>query len=407
MTRFAALALCAVLPLSAAAKDLGARAQREDFETLWRAIERSYLFVDGQREAWRQAHGAMRERAAQARTRGEFVAALEAALAELHDDHVSLSEESPHAPRRIPSETDLWPRWKGGRAVIEAVRAAGDADVAAVVPGDVVARIDGTPVEEAVRERLGESANDAARGWALRHALAGPRRGALVLELDGPRGRHGARIERREPATAGRAPLVTHRVGEARDVGYVRLRNAPADRQLLVQLDAALTQLRDTRALLLDLREWDGPDQRATTAACLARFAAAGTPWQQRAARGAKPVTDTVPNGPAPYRAPVVVLVDRWTEGEAEALAAGLREAAHARLVGTPMAGMRGDLAEVKLPHSGIRMRFPAQRALLLDGTPRERLQPALEVDLAAPSGGPGDPILYQALKLVERSGPR
>jgi hypothetical protein len=37
-----------------------------------------------------------------------------------------------------------------------------------------------------------------------------------------------------------------------------------------------------------------------------------------------------------------------------------------------------------------------------VDGTPREALRPSVEVDLAAPSGGPGDPILYQALKLLE-----
>ena len=40
---------------------------------------------------------------------------------------------------------------------------------------------------------------------------------------------------------------------------------------------------------------------------------------------------------------------------------------------------------------------------LHVDGTPRESLRPAIEIDLAAPVGGPGDPILYQALKLFER----
>jgi len=29
--------------------------------------------------------------------------------------------------------------------------------------------------------------------------------------------------------------------------------------------------------------------------------------------------------------------------------------------------------------------------------------RPHVSVDLSAPSGGPGDPILYQALKLLER----
>jgi hypothetical protein len=30
-------------------------------------------------------------------------------------------------------------------------------------------------------------------------------------------------------------------------------------------------------------------------------------------------------------------------------------------------------------------------------------LRPQVRIDLASPDGGPGDPILYQALKLLER----
>jgi carboxyl-terminal processing protease len=99
----------------------------------------------------------------------------------------------------------------------------------------------------------------------------------------------------------------------------------------------------------------------------------------------------------------MVVLVDRWTAGEGEALAAGLQSVAKARLVGTRMAGLRGELREVVLPHSGITVRFPAERTFTPDGTPREQVKPDVEIDLASPSGGPGDPILYQALKLLAR----
>jgi hypothetical protein len=76
---------------------------------------------------------------------------------------------------------------------------------------------------------------------------------------------------------------------------------------------------------------------------------------------------------------------------------------ANARLVGTRMAGLRGELREARLPHSGIVVRYPGEKVFHVDGTPRERLRPHVPVDLAAPNGGPGDPILYQALKLLEK----
>ncbi|MBZ0251337.1 MAG: hypothetical protein K8F93_16905, partial [Burkholderiales bacterium] len=57
---------------------------------------------------------------------------------------------------------------------------------------------------------------------------------------------------------------------------------------------------------------------------------------------------------------------------------------------------------ELRLPASGIVLRYPALRVFHANGTPREVVRPAVPVDIVAPSGGPGDPILYQALKLLE-----
>jgi carboxyl-terminal processing protease len=169
-----------------------------------------------------------------------------------------------------------------------------------------------------------------------------------------------------------------------------------------------MNYLRDTRAMILDLRDMAGPFDdaaraRATTLVILGRFARRTLPWQSRESRTGERHVDSVDPLPQAYAAPLVVLVDRWTAGEGEALAAGLQAVAGARLAGTRMAGLRGELREVKLQHAGIAVRFPAEKSFHPDGTPRESLRPAILVDLAAPQGGPGDPILYQALKLLEK----
>jgi len=74
---------------------------------------------------------------------------------------------------------------------------------------------------------------------------------------------------------------------------------------------------------------------------------------------------------------------------------------ARANLLSLPYA-VRGDARALRLPASGIVLRFPATRVLHPNGTPRESVRPAVAVDIVSPSGGPGDPILYQALKLLE-----
>ena len=397
-------ALLLVAAAAAAQALPSARQRGADFDAMRRAIERGYAYPDEAGGAWKRARAGWRARAVHARTRDEFLAALEGMLDTLHDDHVSLSERSGGASaRRPPSQADLWARWRQGEAVIDAVRTFGDADVAGVVPGQVLARIDGVDADEAVRRMVGESAPPAARDWALRRLLAGPAEGVLRLEVRDARGLHALAVEHARTATSNGAPILARRIGERRDLGYLRLKRADEDARFVEHFDEALAYLHRTRALIIDLRETSGPASRSVVAALLARFAPAGTPWQRRAPRKAAATTDVVPQGPLRRAGPLVVLVDHWTAGEAEAFAAGLRAAAGARLIGTPMAGLRGELREVRLPHSRVVVRFPAEKVSLPDGTPRESLQPDIAVDLAAPKGGPGDPILYQALKFLER----
>jgi carboxyl-terminal processing protease len=387
----------------------GARAAKprtpsSDFDTLWESIDAGYAYFDAaSRARWRAARERLRVPGARSATPTALAGVIETALAELRDDHVTLAGAAARG-RRIPYELDIWPRWNAGAATIEAVRTFGDADVAGLHAGQSITRIQDVPIERAVHEKLGgKSPSVADIEWALRRLVAGPRNGMQMLEVRDAGNTSRVEVERaaaRPPATP---PLTERRIGERRDLAYIRVRLGAGER-VLPLFEGALVRLARTRALILDLRECAGPGERATTLAILSRFTRAPSPWQLRGAPGKPNVADVVqPSGNA-YAAPVVVLVDRWTAGEGEALAAGLAAVAKARIVGTPMAGLRGELREVTLPASGLVVRYPAERTFTVDGQPREAMPPSVPVDLAAPSGGPGDPILYQALKLFDRA---
>ena len=289
--------------------------------------------------------------------------------------------------------------------MVTAVRASSVADVAGLHPGQQVVSVQGVAVERVVREKLGPAwAEGAARDWALRRVLAGPRSGAYYVGVrEGDGAPKQLEVGRTEEANGNAAPLLARKVGEDRDIAYLRLKDNLGDAGVVMHFDAALQQMRDTRAMILDLRSTQSGGSEDVVRAILGRFVDVESPWRARDSAGVPRTVDRVaPRGPFAYRAPLVVLVDRWTAAEGEALAAGLRDAASATLVGTAMAGLRGVRREVRLPHSGITIAFPAERALQVNGAPRESLRPDIEVDLAHPSGGPGDPILYQGLKLAE-----
>ena len=377
-------ALLVALPLAAA--ELGERERLEDFDAMWRAVDTGYAFFDAGRAAWRQARADWRPRAARAKSREEFAAALAGALDTLRDDAVVLVADG-HPAVRLPYDIDVWPRWEAGAARVEAVRVFSDADVAGVRPGQSLTQAGDVAVQRAVRERLGRAPRDATEAeWALRRILA--------------------ERNHRPPRPPASPALSAHRIGEQRDLGYLRIRIGVPEPRFEEKLDAALGELAGTRAIIVDLRDNAGPGSREMTRALLARFARAETPWQLRGAASDKRTADVVSPAPMAYTAPVVVLVDRWTAGEGEALAAGLVAVAHAEVIGTRTAGLRSESREVPLPHGGFAVAFPAERAFRPDGTPRRELVPDIAIDLAAPKGGPGDPILYQALKRLASSAP-
>jgi len=376
---FAAFAVA--LPLAAA--ELTQRERLEDFDAMWRAIDAGYAFFDAGRAPWRQVRATWRPRAARAKSRDEFAAALRGALETLRDDAVVLAADGLLAPR-LPYDIDVWPRWDAGGARIEAVRVFSDADVAGVRPGQALTQAGDVAVQRAVRERLGRAPRDAAEAeWALRRILA--------------------ERNHRAPRPPALPTLSAHRIGEERDLGYLRIRIGIPEPRFEERLDGALEQVAGTRAIIVDLRDNTGPGSREMTRAVLARFVRGETPWQLRGAAGAKRTPDLVQPAGVPYTGPVVVLVDRWTAGEGEALAAGLVAVAHAEIIGTRTAGLRSESRETRLPHSGFTLTFPAQRSFRPDGAPRRELVPDIAIDLAAPKGGPGDPILYQALKRLAK----
>lgn len=380
-----AAALCAcALVLATPARAQATSAERlRDFDTMWRAIDTGYPF-DGGHDAWRRARETWRPRAANAGSHEQLVAALRGALETLRDDAVSIDGDGV-AAARIPYAIDIWPRWSGGEVVIEAVRVFSDADVAGMRPGQRLTQVGDVPTDRAIRERLGGRPRNAAEAeWALRRVFA----------------ERNPRVPR-PPA----APLLSaHRIGEERDLGYLRLRLGITEPRFEEKLDTALDQLADTRALIVDLRDNTAPVPRSLTRAVLARFARREMPWQLHATANGKRVPDVIAPAGVVYSAPVAVLVDRWTAGEGEALAQGLKTIAGAQLIGTRTAGLRAATAQVLLPASGLTVTYPTERTFDPDGRPRGELVPDIAIDLAAPKGGPGDPILYQALTRLRAS---
>lgn len=398
----------AVPAQTARAGELSAAAYLEDFDAAWTFVRDTYAYFDQKQTDWERVRVLYRGRAAGVQSRREFVAVLEEVMEELYDPHAHLGVNTPSSPRLSPSGTDLWAEWQDGRAILTEVRAGSEAEGAGLRRGVEILSIHGQSVREVVRERLPRSlrASDPAAGdWALRAALAG--RHDAPVRIGVRAGNHEEMFEFRPGLTHRPGAPLSAKVLEG-DIGYVRIHDALGDTALISAWDAALTDLRSTRALVLDLRDTPSGGNTTVARALLGRLVSEERPYQRHELSAEERrygvrriwIEQVAPRGPFHYDRPVAVLVGRWTGSMGEGITIGLDAMERARIIGTAMAGLLGATYGTTLPHTGFLVHVPAERLYHVRGTPRETFAPSVSVQSAGPAT---DAALTAALQLLRR----
>ena len=384
----------------AASERLPPDAYAEDFDAAWTFIRDTYVYFDPEAVDWEQVRVVLRPRLAEVGDHAEFVGLLEELVEHLCDHHAHLGVNTASSPRLVPSGADVWAAHGSDKAVITDVRAGSAAEMSGLRPGMQIVSIGGLPVAAAVDDRLPQSVardHPTARDWALRTLLTGRRGTSVSVEVETETGSLSATFE---PGQWSRpeAPLTAkHLDGE---IGYVRLHDSLGRDALIAAWDAALARFKETRGLVLDLRDTPGGGDTAVARPLMGRLVASAEPYQ-RHERGSQTWTEEVkPRGPFTYDKPMAVLVGRWTGSMGEGVAIALDGMGRADVLGSPMAGLRGAIETLDLKHTKIPVRVPAERLYHVDGTPRETFVPPFPVE-----AGPGDAVLDAALKrLLNRS---
>jgi carboxyl-terminal processing protease len=165
-------------------------------------------------------------------------------------------------------------------------------------------------------------------------------------------------------------------------IGYIKI-NDLISQEIVAQFDTALEHMKESRGLILDLRDIPRGGNTDVAEPILSRFVEQKMGYQLvvplREAAYVKPVA---PAGTWTYKKPIVVLVNRWTGSMGEGMAIGLDAMKRATIVGTRMAGLNGGIFNMQLPNTKIGITYPGERLNHLNGTPREDFVPPLLVNL-------------------------
>ncbi|HEV2801674.1 MAG TPA: S41 family peptidase [Pyrinomonadaceae bacterium] len=386
--------LCSFVEVAAASQTNFTRQQyEEDFDYLWQAISDEYAYFDQKQTDWNRVREIYRPRINAVKTRNDFVELLEAVLEELYDFHTHLNTNTASSPRLVPSGTDLWAEWIKGEALITEVRPGSSAERAGLRIGMQVVSINGIAVDEAVGRRVGKSlraSDEAAKNWALKTLLAGRRNEKRSIGVISSGERKVLSIDD-QPASASveTKSLLEHRRIE-KNVGYIRVNNSLGDAALIKQFDLALAALKDTRGLILDLRDTPSGGNTTVARGLMGRFIRRDMPYQKHSLPteerryGAKRswIEIVSPRGEFTYTAPVVVLVNHWTGSMGEGITIGMDGMRRATIVGTEMARLVGATSGIRLPNTGIGVTFPTEKLFHINGNPRENFVPPVRINL-------------------------
>jgi carboxyl-terminal processing protease len=254
-----------------------------------------------------------------------------------------------------------------------------------------VKSVDGRPIVDAVRERLGKSLRGrdvVADNWALLLLLSGNRQEKRKIEVINGDNKS-VLITVETQTLQEKKSLIEYKLLD-QNIGYIKINNSLGDIDLIGQFDLALDSLKNTKGLLLDLRDTPSGGNTTVARGIMGRFVSRDMPYQKHSLPSEERLYGTKrswvelvsPRGRFMYKAPIIILVNHWTGSMGEGIAIGLDGMKRATVVGTEMARLLGATSHIKLPNTGIGVNFPSEKLFHINDTPREKYIPRIYVDL-------------------------
>lgn len=381
-----------------------------DLEAMRDAVKRSMAYPLGGGVLVDSVFDALRPQAEAAQTESDHLRVLEAFVYDLGDHHAHISTNDAKSPRLVPTGATVWVEWRKGELVVTEVRDHLHASMTSVADGEttklfvlregmVIEKIKGTPAAEALKPPPHlPQLTDAMMGFAGRVALAGTREKPVMVSVRAGDGRL-VDMPLLPAGDGGAGDLATLKFPQ-RDVAVIRLNNSIGNPDMSPVFDQLMKQAKGVKSIILDLRDTPSGGDSSVAKPLMAWFVDA-TRGYQKHERDGKSWVEQVTGRPDRFTGKLVVLVDHWTGSMGEGAAIGLRAAAGAKLVGTPMAGLRGAIESFDVPCRGVSLRIPVERLYEVGGGPRELAMPDVLVTEEELAAG-GDVMLAKALLLAQ-----
>ena len=343
------------------------------------------------------------------RTEAQTVLFFEYLLDEFYDSHLILNANTRSSYRL---NSPLYVSLRDGRPLVTNVWQTRLSGLDTEILGAEVLALNGTPFAAAIDSfptHCSDKRAPPVREWIANKIVAGryDRPRVLTLRLTSGETTELDIDQLKMAETTGRLASAV-----VDGVGIITVHNTLGDNELIGDFDRALDSLMNTRGLILDLRNTVDGGNTYVARGIMGRFVDGAKPYQKHALveryDGGPPVRRSWVEYVSPrgkrYAHPLVVLVGRWTGSMGEGLAVGFAGAGRARVVGSEMERLAGEVNGFSFGHQDFGYSLSTARLFHVDGTPREAYVPD---DYVTQSTVGEDETLAAGLTLIkEATGP-
>ena len=364
---------------------------QKDFVYFWQTIKDNYAYFDKQQINWDTVKIIYKPLADTCTTRDGLIRVFELTLNELYNGHSFLNTNLPASNRLVPSGADVKIIYRNGKFIIDEVREGFNSDLCGLKKGMQLTTFNNQPIAQGVKKYLPKytaNYNTGMYQYAANMLLAGThntKRKITVLV-------NGISKDFYPDTVSNKTEAHYKNVLESKklehNIGYIRINNSLGDNNLISEFDSALNKLFNTNGLIVDLRETPGGGTSTIARAIMGRFINKEMPYQkhlyiaeERQTGIKRTALELVSPRNHVYTKPLVVLVGYWTASMGEGLAIGFDAMKRATIIGTPMAGLLGEIFTFETPELNIPFSFPCVQLQTVSGLPREDFIPKILAD--------------------------
>ena len=387
---------------------------KNDLDFFWQTIKDEYAYFDIKQTNWQQVKTHYTKALDTVQSKEQFIDLLEKVLYEIYDHHAILNTNTSHSFRLVPSGTDIWAEYKNSKAIIIELRRGFGADVCGIRPGMEVIAVNDVPVENAIQIEMPTSIqnpNDDVKSFVLRLLLAGRHDIKRKLTL-----KYGETVKDYFPDDIGRS--IEHIQYDAliessvvNNIGYIKINDCLYNNDLIGIFDSVMLKMSNTKGLIIDLRETPSGGNTAVARAIIGWFTSNEKFYQkheypaEQFETGIKRSWEEIvsPRKGKYYNKPLVILCDHWTGSVGEGIVIGF-DALHRQntlIIGTEMARLNGAVYSFQMPATGIHFGFPAEKLFHINGSPREKFEPAIVIDITKDNNSK-DQFMQKAMEFLK-----